>query len=273
MALMMMMAIGPIAGGQVRADEVVALVPAYFYPTWWSGSPWDGLNAAAGQIPIEAIMNPASGPGTSVNPDYTVAVTELQAAGGTVIGYVATGYGSRAAADVLSDVQSYITWYGVNGIFLDQMGNQDGNLDYVSVYTSIKALAASNGIPLHVVGNPGIPFTQVEAYLAAADTLVIFEGPLQNTDPTAASFKSYPNKGPYTGLPLWFENYSPSQIANIVYSVPSALPTVTSIFKAVGYNAGYVYVTDGQLPNPYGALPSHWELEVDAIEFINFLLE
>ena len=61
----------------VHADNVSVLVPAYFYPTWWAGSPWDDLNAAAAKIPIEAIMNPASGPGSDVNSDYLVAVNEL----------------------------------------------------------------------------------------------------------------------------------------------------------------------------------------------------
>ena len=91
-------------------------------------------------------------------------------------------------------------WYDVDGIFLDEMGNQLGNLDYASVYTSIKQLAAQAGIELHVVGDPGDPFADVEAFIPAADVLVIFEGPYYNSDPNGASFQSYPNEGPYTGL-------------------------------------------------------------------------
>jgi hypothetical protein len=98
-----------MAPGQARAEKVTALVPAYFYPTWWSGSPWDQLNAAAATIPIEAIMNPDSGPGLGPNSDYQYAVTQLQAAGGKVIGYVDTAYGFRTSEEVLADVQSYIT--------------------------------------------------------------------------------------------------------------------------------------------------------------------
>jgi hypothetical protein len=84
-------------------DQVTALVPAYFNPTWCSGSPWDQLNAAAAKIPVEAIMNPDRGPGLAVNSDYVYAVTHLQAAGGMVIGYVPTGYGSRSISDVMAD--------------------------------------------------------------------------------------------------------------------------------------------------------------------------
>ncbi len=269
----MMVTAGPFAGNLVQADQVTALVPAYFYPTWWDvdGSPWDDLNAAAARIPIEAIMNPDSGPGTAVNSDYVVAVDQLHAAGGKVIGYVYTGYGSVSADEIIADVQNYMSWYDVDGIFLDAMGNQDGDLDYGGLYATIKDLASEAGVNLHVVGNPGIPFQSVESLIPAADTLVIFEGPFQNADPTAASFQLYPNQGPYAGLPLWFLNYDSSQLANLVYDISTPLEVFGSLIKAVVYNAGYVYLMDGQLPNPYGALPSYWDLEVDLIELLNDL--
>jgi hypothetical protein len=256
---------GPIAADPAPANRVTALVPAYFYPTWWIGSPWDDLNAAAARIPVEAIMNPDSGPGNMANSDYQHAVGALQAAGGRVIGYVATGYGSRTAGEILGEVSSYLDWYGVDGIFLDEMGNQSGDLDYVALYTSIKAMGAD----LHVVGNPGIPFVQVEAYLEAADTLVIFEGPLTNADPNGASFREFPDRGPYAGLPLWFTDLCPSRLANIVFDVPTRLNMLAALPKAVCLHAGYVYLTDDQLPNPYDTLPSYWDLEVDAIEYLN----
>lgn len=269
LALVLTMAtIGPLAETLARADDVVALVPAYFYPTWWQGSPWDDLNAAAARIPVEAIMNPASGPGTAANSDYQFAVGELQASGGKVIGYVPTGYGSRSADDILDDVLCYLEWYHVDGIFLDEMGNQLGNLDYASVYTSIKQLAARAGIELHVVGNPGDPFADVEAFIPAADVLVIFEGPYDNSDPNGASFQSYPNKGPYTGLSPWWLNYDSSQIANLVYDTSTPFKMLAS---AIGYNAGYIYITNDQLPNPWDTLPSYWSQEVSLIECINSL--
>jgi hypothetical protein len=260
-----LLTVGPVPETMAQTDEVVALVPAYFYPSYL-GSPWDNLNTAAAYIPIEAIMNPDSGPGTAVNSDYVTAVENLQAAGGTVIGYIATGYGAADASDILNDVSNYIAWYGVNGIFLDEMGNEDGTLDYVALYQSIKALGAD----LHVVGNPGQPFS--ESYITAADTLVIFEGPYSNSDPTGASYQDFPNKGPYVGLTPWWQSYSSSQIANIVYSDPNDVDFLKSVAKAVSQNAGYIYITDAALPNPYDVLPSYWDLEVIVIEILNDLL-
>ena len=256
---------GSTTAKQAPGNEVTALVPAYFYPTWWSGSPWDDLNAAAAKIPIEAIMNPASGPGKAPNSDYEHAVVALQNAGGRVIGYVPTGYGSRTQGAVLADVKSYLTWYSVDGIFLDEMGNQDGGLDYAALYKAIKAMGAD----LHVVGNPGNPFVPVEALLDAADTLVIFEGPLQNENPAGASFQMYPRTGPYAGLPMWFSKYNSSRFASIVFGVSTSRQMIVSLIKAVEYNAGYVYLTNDQLPNPYDTLPPYWDQEVNAIKLLN----
>ena len=254
--------------GDVRAgDQVTILVPAYFYPSYL-GSPWDDLTTAASTVPVEAIMNPDSGPGTASNSDYVTAVGNFRQAGGKVIGYVSTSYGTRMLGDIQADIQAYLNWYNVDGIFLDEMGNQVGSLDYVALYNWIKGLNPN----LHVVGNPGIPFTQVEAYLAAADTLNIFEGPLTTTTPDLANFVQYPNKGAYAGLPLWFEGVSSSQIANIVYDVTADWQAGLTLFKALGYNAGYVFITDENLPNPYAGLPSYWNEEVEAIALVNSLL-
>jgi hypothetical protein len=262
-----MLLIAPLGSpAPARADpHVTALVPAYFYPTWWAGSPWDDLNRAAAVIPIEAIMNPASGPGMAFNPDYAKAVHDLRAAGGKVIGYVSTRYGERPLADVVGDINAYLAWYQVDGIFLDEMGNQLGALDYLEVYGHIKDVSRD----LHVVGNPGMPFLPVEAYLQAADTLVLFEGPLINADPFGASFAAYPTGGPYAGLPLWFGRYPRRRVANLVYGVPSAGEMRRALVKALRYNAGYVYLTNDVLSNPWDALPTYWADEVRAIAAVN----
>ena len=150
-------------------------------------------------------MNPASGPGSVANSDYQYAVTQLQAAGGTVIGYVPTGYGFRSIADVMADVQSYIDWYSVDGIFLDEMGNSAGSLDYVALYGQIKALATSLGIDLHVVGNPGESVYPGRGIPGGRRHAGHLRRPADQQRPQWASFQNYPNKGPYAGLPLWFE--------------------------------------------------------------------
>jgi hypothetical protein len=98
------------------------LAPAYFYPSWWDPATnlWDDLADAASQVPLVAIMNPNSGPGTASNADYTREVDALRAAGGRVIGYVHTSYGSRSIDEVLSEVDAYYTCYNLDGIYFDE---------------------------------------------------------------------------------------------------------------------------------------------------------
>jgi hypothetical protein len=257
--------LAPSWTARAEAGLVTALVPAYFYPAP-GGSPWDQLDAAAGTIPIEAIMNPASGPGASVNPDYTRAVGSLQAAGGKVIGYVPTTFGSRPIALVESDIGFYVSNYHVNGIFLDQMGAGPGaHAYYGQIYSYIKGLSPG----LHVVANPGIPFPPVDGFVDVADTLTVFEGPLRNADPSGASFEAFPDAGPYQGLPLWFRNVPGGKIDNIVFDVPTVADMFAALDKAISNNAGYVYLTNDTLPNPYDTLPPFWDQEVAAIRANN----
>ena len=35
--------------------------------------------------------------------------------------------------------------------------------------------------------------------------------------------------------------------------------------EAIIKRIGYIYVTDGKLPKPWGRLPAYWEAEVDAV--------
>src|SRR3954454_10873476 len=92
------------------------LVPSYFYPAG-PGDDWSRMNAAASQVSLTAILNPASGPGTAVDSQYVAALSSLHSSGGNAIGYVSTSYGSRPIATVESDIDKYMSWYSVDGIF------------------------------------------------------------------------------------------------------------------------------------------------------------
>src|SRR5262245_51659938 len=111
------------------AAPVGIVVPAYFYP----GSLWSSMNWAAGRVPLVAIMNPNSGPGTIKDPQYVAAVNSLRAAGGKVIGYVSTSYTARATNAVKTDIDSYFSFYTVDGIFLDEFTN-DSNTNHLNYY-------------------------------------------------------------------------------------------------------------------------------------------
>jgi hypothetical protein len=233
-----------------RSRSSTALVPAYFYPSGVGLDEWNRLARDAGLINIEAILNPASGPGTTQDPNYVAVVDNLRAAGGSVFGYVSTKYGDREIADVTKDINSYISFYNINGIFIDQMDNSENRVPYYKeIYRLIKGLHSD----FKVIGNAGMPYT-LEAYLSAADTLVIFEGP--------SVF--YADFRPFLAAP-WVLNYPPDRFAAIVYAAASEIHLIRALDKAGRAHAGSVYVTDGGLPNPYRSLPPYWAREVAAI--------
>ncbi len=239
-----------IACRRPRSGSATELVPAYFYPSGAGLRCWDRLARDARSINIEVILNPASGPGTIPDPNYVAVVDKLRTAGGRVFGYVATGYGNRDMTSVNGDIDRYMLFYNINGVFIDEMANTQERLPYYEkLYEHIKSVHSD----LKVIGNPGMPYT-LEGYLRAADTLVIFEG----------SIALYADFRPVATAP-WVANYPRERFAHIVYAAKSATDLNRALDAAAKARAGSVFITDGRLPNPYRGLPAYWDQEVGAI--------
>ena len=235
---------------RARSGSATVLVPAYFYPAGAGLDGWNRLARDAGSINIEAILNPASGPGTSPDPTYVAVVDKLRTAGGHVFGYVSTRYGDRELTAVKNDIDNYLSFYNINGLFIDEMANSEERLPYYEkLYQYIKGVHSD----FKVIGNPGMAYT-LEGYLRAADTLVIFEG----------SLALYGNFRPMVIAP-WVANYPRQRFANIVYGATSATDLMQALDRAGHTRAGSVYITDGRLPNPYQGLPNYWGHKVAAI--------
>jgi len=234
----------------VRYRSATALVPAYFYPGGDGLNAWNRLTSDAGTLNIEVILNPASGPGTIQDPNYVAAVNKLRTAGGSVFGYVSTQYGNRDMAAVIDEINAYKLFYNINGIFVDEMANtKEKLLYYEEIYQFIKGSHSA----FKVIGNPGTPYT-LEGYLAAADVLVIFEG----------SGALYADFRPNLTAPWVLEN-PPARFANIVYAVKSDADLIRALDKATRAHAGSIYITDGEMPNPYRGLPPYWARELASI--------
>jgi len=276
------MAVAGIIGPptQARADLGV-LVPAYFYPGTGGpggvGDGWAAMATAASQIPVTAIFNPDSGPlPGSPDPIYVTAMTNLENAGGKVVAYIPTNFGSTPLGDpntpgtIEYDIHTYLAQYGslINGFFIDQMNVLPSTLSYYQeIYNSIKTHGSYT-----VIGNPGSPFlngVSPQDFLSTANIMNIFEGPNIAPSPGAPGYNAYPY-----GL-NWFQSYASNQFSNIVFNVPAdagnpsgSSAMLADLSKAVGLNAGYVYMTDQMLPNPYAQLPSYWDQEVSAIQAV-----
>ncbi len=113
----------------------------------------------------------------------------------------------------------------------------------------------SASIPARVtVLNPGMPVPQ--CYSRAADVLVTFEG-------SYANYTGAPDRQGRDYEPLGWTPEEPSQIWHIVYGATSSEEMEHAMALSNQRRAGYVYVTDGSLPNPFGALPpaDYWTAE------------
>ncbi|MDP9696636.1 UNVERIFIED_ORG: hypothetical protein J2X79_004219 [Arthrobacter globiformis] len=250
----------PVAPSPAPAADVVnqhQVVPAYFYPDWYNaGNKWyrmcDRMNTVNG--PSTAIMNPNSGPGTKANPDYTKVITYCQAKKQKVVGYVHTSYGARPLSAVKADINRYYTFYPrLNGIFLDEMANDPAKAAsgaattrsyYRQLYLYIKAKTA--GVE-QVIGNPGgAASTAWQVADPAADIVVVFEG-------TAAKYELW-------RPPSWVTARSATRFSHLIYATaPANRQHVCALTRA--RNAGYFYVTNDVLPNPWNTLPSYWAQE------------
>jgi hypothetical protein len=236
----------PLVG---HADSLGFLVPAYFYPV--ANGAWETLNRTALRVPLIAILNPNSGPGTSADNNYRQAISNLHSAGGRVIAYIHTGYAARLLSDVKEDVDTYLAFYSVDGFFVDEMDNRNLVLSY-AYYTDLYQYIKARNANYLVVGNPGT--TTREGYLAGADMLVTFEN----------------NTGYETYVPdRWTTNYPAGRFAHLPYAVSSAATMTNYVQLARARNVGFIFVTDDQLPNPWDRLPEYWEAEVSLLQELN----
>lgn len=227
-------------GSPAASPDQKLAVPAYFSP----GRYWTQMDHS--HPPLElAVMNPSSGPGTSLDTAYLKAVRAAKAAGILVLGYVDTDYGKRALAEVKGDVDDYYHWYGVDGIFFDRASTDCARESY---YAELDRFVKHKGGPARTVLNPGTQTNQ--CYEPAADVLLTFEG-------SASTYlHSY-------SAPKWISHYPASHFWHVVYATPTTSALAHVVRLSEQRHAGLVYVTPKTLPNPYDALPTgvYWSDE------------
>jgi len=216
-------------------------VPSYFYP----GTYWSQLGAGAPTVGL-AVVNPNSGPGAAPDPNYVAQVSQTRALGITVVGYVDTAYGSRSLATVEADVDKQYQWYGVDGIFFDQVPSDCAEISY---YQALADYVRAKTGTHEVVLNPGA--STGECFMSASDVLITFEDTYAN----------------YVGWQLsgWETKYPASRFWQLVIDTSQTdLPNAIALSRS--RNIGWVYVTPDTLPNPWDTLPgpTYWSQELSA---------
>ena len=220
-------------------------VPAYFDPAG-ANAQWQRLIDAAPTVGM-IIFNPASGPGTATNPAYTTVISQAQAAGIVVLEYVATNYGQRAEADIAADINRTYDLYRPSGIYLAEGPMEADCTPMEAMYHRLSDVArARDPQAFLAVGTRFCP-----TYIFFFDIMVQY----------ARNWTEYQNE--YT-KPSWMPANSPERFVHFVHSVPEA-DAGRALARAIDNGAGWVFVTDGTDPNPWGALPSYFDSQVAAL--------
>jgi len=223
---------------KLESAPLILGLPAYFYP--WPGSPdWERV----AQLPEGTVLviDPADGPGSSIDPNYTNAVGLARTAGCVVLGYVDTAYAARSLAAVVDDAERHRAWYGVDGIFLDRTALTTGLLSY-----NKPIIEWLNGEGMRVAMNPGQPEID-PLYLQLAEYVVTFEGTYQHYLKTS--------------FPPWLRGVAGNRLWHLVHGVPTSEELRTVVDFARDNNAGLLYVTDRSTSNPWDGLPTYWNEE------------
>ena len=151
--------IAPMILGEAYAanrQQAGLMIPLYAYPTDPSWSNLIRGKQTRPNVPVIAIINPNSGPGSAIDSNFVNGIKRLQAAHITVIGYVWTDNGDRSLSTVESEMMQYKNWYHIGGVFFDSMSSHASTVSY---YTQLASFASSNGFTV-TVGNAGSPVDQ-----------------------------------------------------------------------------------------------------------------
>jgi hypothetical protein len=227
-------------GADRRAICRTTLIPAYVPPH----ALVELVRASA--RPRLLVINPSNGPGGEPTLAYRAAVRTAQRAGARVLGYVHTTYGARPAADVVADIDRYTSWYGVDGVFLDEASSDGARVGY---YAALARHIRAAGARRVVVLNPGV--VPAREYFDLADVIVTFEGP----------YAAY--GAAMDATPDWVRDQPPGRVAHLVYDASRQ-----QAMAAVSHpqQAGYLYATSGSLPDPWRTVPPYLHEEERALE-------
>jgi hypothetical protein len=227
-------------------------VPAYFYPAGEGLEEWDRLMKSGRQVPIVAVVNPASGPGEKVDPNYVAVTDRARKAGLPLVGYVSTQYGKRSLDAVKADVDNWVRFYPkIQGFHVDEQSSEAARVDY---YAALYQYVRRKIPDALVLSNPGTECASAYLSRPAADAICLFERD-----------KGFEDFHP----PAWAKPFPPSRFGVIAYDVKTADKMREHVRAAERHGIGHVYVTDARGANPYNRLPTYWDDEVRAIRQIN----
>ncbi len=248
-----------LSKAEARRSKLKILIPLYIYPNWYERDKyiWKQVASAGKKVPIVAIINPNNGPDSkSPNVDYQQGLKDLHQSGVKIVGYVHSSYGKRDLSLVKADIDLYLKYFNVDGIFVDETASSKDKLEYYhQIYQHIKSQTKS----LQVIINPGTDLDESYIKKPVADVAVIFEN----------ERKVWSQYHP----PVYTKHYSAQHFAALIHTTANSQLMKTTLDRAANSNFGYVYITNDSTNspnhNPWDTLPSYWQSQVDYIQKLN----
>lgn len=232
-----------------RSRRLRLLVPAYIYPAGENLKQWRRLIDASAKVDLIVVVNPHSGPGLERNPDYAAAVAEAASRGVKLVGYIDLEFGDRQVNKIKADIDAWRRFYPlISGFFLDRQPCDAAHAAYV---LEVSSYAREKQPGALLIGDPGQPCDDSFFTRRAIDVACIFARP--------EGFATFE-------LPANLRSLPASQFAALAYQVPDAQAMQALLKEAIIKRIGYIFVTNGKSPNPWGSLPAYWE---DEIEFVS----
>jgi hypothetical protein len=207
---------------------------------------WSQIAATSSATVPYIAVNVANGPGPSPLPTLRAQIDAARNRGTKVLGYLHTSYGNRANSLSVAEAQQWVSFYGVDGFFIDELLSECSGEPNVRQLVSALRIIRPNAT---VVLNPGRNISECFAQRSGADAILVFEG-------TAASFMSWTPSA-------WTFKYPSTMFWHMVFAAsPSDLPAISH--RSRGQHAGMLFINTL-------ASPTQWETAIDPVTFAQLI--
>src|SRR3989449_7840517 len=236
----------PTTSGVAALSGVSGFKSSLYLNPGTNGINWQPLIAAKQahpRVPIIAMINPSSGPGTSYDSNFNAGINNLRAAGIIVLGYIGTKYCAMTLSTAEGQIDTYHSFYKLDGFLFDEMKNTSGCESYYSTLTNYAKSTYGDTL---IIGNPGT--STIQSYVGTVDNIIIYES---QGLPSISTLQSRT-----FGL-------AKSGFCFDAYGISTLDPTYAA--QASQY-VGCMQITDDSGSNPYDTLPSYLSSEIAALD-------
>ncbi|XP_063900029.1 uncharacterized protein LOC135119547 [Zophobas morio] len=230
--------------------------PFYIYPDFGSSvSAWQTLYESAldNSLQFIVIINPNDGPGFKLNLEYQLGCEKLNNFV-KLFGYVSTTYGTRDMQEVIEDIERWVVWYSISGLFLDEVTSHKQDLTYYRRLCSF--IYSKYGKLFQIMLNPGrVPH---EDYFRLCNYIVTFENFYSNWNKE--------NLYQYDGSTIKHHHFSEelntdfeccTQVA-LIHSCPSEFVMKKALKLCKVRKLRAIFITNEKMPNPWNKIPKYW---------------